>query len=444
MKKWMLLLGGLITPALMAQTPSSLCANAQRAIGGYDDHLPVRNLTYDSVDEFVASKPQVSSTGVETGSFIPPIQDLTQGIENHWCKMKKASIVARSFPKTLPPKTCADVQRSLLPAGSSLKVVEKRFNTGAGWAPSNARIGLDQEGLPTIEVTTLISADFVPVFGGMHYCKFITEKGLKEATKTLSEDYLPLLDLKTQVSALQNEKREILEVSFDKGIFGPRRALAFKPQNPKGHLILSPGGAIPVISMRGLAYEFMKQDLMVWVIKYPGNMGVVEEYTRAKDSVETLAQALKEDLSGIHMPKRFERQLEEGLPVYAFGHSLGGAILGDLLQGEGAFVDGVILYGVSQFANFAKDKPLNDIPTLLLQGENDGVIKNEAGLDELIELFKAKQGSHGYAKLPSLNHFCIITDPVGWGIIKNRDEKGRPHQACVKAVVEKSQAFLKF
>ncbi len=50
--------------------------------------------------------------------------------------------------------------------------------TGSSWVPSEVQITKTADGLTQIRATRLISANWVPIIGGMNYCKILSSEGV--------------------------------------------------------------------------------------------------------------------------------------------------------------------------------------------------------------------------------------------------------------------------
>ena len=100
------------------------------------------------------------------------------------------------------PKSCADIQRQwaesilesvpyLQPVADKISYGTTEHNTGFTWAPSKVRMksGSESQGY-LIEPQSLMTPDWIPVLGGMHYCKLLSPYGLIEFMDNIySRDY---------------------------------------------------------------------------------------------------------------------------------------------------------------------------------------------------------------------------------------------------------------
>ena len=52
--------------------------------------------------------------------------------------------------------------------------------TGSEWVPSQVLITKNSTGYTNIRASRLISANWIPIIGGMNYCKIISEEGARK------------------------------------------------------------------------------------------------------------------------------------------------------------------------------------------------------------------------------------------------------------------------
>ena len=144
--------------------------------------------------------------------------------------------------------------------------------------------------------------------------------------------------------------------------------------------------------------------------------------------------------------------IENDLPIRLFGHSLGGAVMGDSIFGQDLVFDQIILYGTLSFIQSHESQKITASDVQFLVGENDGLsINNATDLTNFIEKYqftKTTQNGeyriegtpHSFQLIPDLSHFCIVNDmTAGLDFLRKRDHEGPSPQACIHRL---SQYFI--
>ncbi|MCX6128833.1 MAG: hypothetical protein NTX25_07190, partial [Proteobacteria bacterium] len=182
----------ILWPILALLSSSSLqaldCGTAQRQLLSLSeenqDRLQIENREYSDLQSFVTSKPELAPARIVTGSLT--VQG--EAYEQLWCKMKsqEAVLAIAKVSSEGPALDCRDLNRKQLEEAlgdiqddhsqSSLESLgiqlesDKDFSTGAQWAPS--KLGMSKsDGVIRIQAMRLKSATWIPIVGGMNYCK---------------------------------------------------------------------------------------------------------------------------------------------------------------------------------------------------------------------------------------------------------------------------------
>jgi predicted esterase len=470
-------------PHYFQETESSedLCLRAQSLIGSYDLELlrDKSSMTlHTNVDDFVRSKPRIQDGLLAIQVYSPNPQEAQSEYPQLWCKLKSAADIARSrsieLNSTGPNQNCDRINQAffdqLLTASAPLKTaydssgykisfLNKSFYTGAEWAPSSPSIILNGKSI-TIRTTSLESLPGIPVIGGMNYCKFVAPQGLQELIQDLAkgeQSNFSKISLGSSASPLEiaGPKVTFQTVALPKELNGfiSRKADLYWPKSQaKGVFVVSPGGGVQPLHMRGLARQLAEEGHGVFVIHYPADMSIFEKLAGQKNSAFLYGERLKagelEQFQNLAPEIKTELQTQN-LPIRFFGHSLGGAILGDaIFKGTSPF-DQVILYGTLSFIQTTQSTVVS-IPNLqMLVGEHDGLSLNSP---DALSNFLSKYGFtekvsplehripetlHSLQVIPNLNHFCIVSDMTsGYSLFKSQDLPGPTPSECIPDFVD--------
>lgn len=449
-----------IAPLLCLAGSSQLqaldCVSAQKTILSLSEanqaQLAVENISYEDTKSFVESKPQISGKSITTGSYL----DGSKAYEGLWCKLKSQEAVKAEarLDSEGPAKDCAllnrqQSQEALVSLGIEADkldglgiqfAADKDFITGSQWSPSSVLVS-KKGGIVSVQAMRLKSATWVPVIGGMNYCKILSPAGA--------------LKLVQQQLAAKATAREIStqKIEWKGGLASTQSALlwlhgdaATAVESAKATFIISPGAEIPPEAMSGLADHITELGYLVLLVQYPNNSAILDSFNGHGNSAVNLAKAIKtkpQDISGI-VAKSLQSK-----PVYVLGHSLGGATLGDEIfhKNTASTFDHIFLYGTASFVKIG-DKIPTSSPVTLLFGENDGVSAKD--IPTVLKTFDITYVPDVFTPVPSktytnvlyqrlkgLNHFCIITDQsVGNASVKKNDGVGLDPEACVPALVE--------
>ena len=438
------------------------CADAQKIVLNLPqatlDSLSISTVDYEDTASFVQSKPLVSSAELITRSYVS-----TEGpYEQLWCKLKSQEAVSSTLKVTAlgSPHACALVQEQVLEAAlqehygtetahPSLKdlgislLEDKDFKTGSQWAPSQLIVKKTASGVE-LQATRLTSPTWVPVFGGMNYCKTISPQGARQLIAEASAQHE-----ETPFNSYQTQR---VEWQLG-GIFGKQSALFYFKDSiestiskAKGIYIISPGGEIPATAMSGLAEALSDKGFATFIVQYPKDLAILDTVSGRGNAALNLAERLK------HHPESIQSvdfSSLQPLAIHLFGHSLGGATLGSevIKPLEQSSVAQIVLYGTAQFVKMPGQTPLSHRPLALLFGEHDGLshgsipgfLKNY-GLsyqaDDFSPHASPDEAAIVYQQLKGLNHFCIISDQnVGNPSIKKKDGTGPAPQLCLEQLL---------
>ena len=205
-------------------------------------------------------------------------------------------------------------------------------------------------------------------------------------------------------------------------------ALAWFPKGaPKAALILNPGGQIPSNSMRDMAEVAVKLGYATYVVENAEDLPILPFNS---DNVRELATLLVNSPEKLkNLPANMVSAQKAGLKVFAMGHSMGGAVLGNDINDSKSVLSGIVLLGVSKFSSTPEKMT---VPTSFLYGEHDTVTNQS----ELVSL-SSKLGAKSFS-VPGVNHFCVISDAnVGSADYRKRDgaaDAGLNAQGCSERV----------
>lgn len=428
------------------------CREAQKLLLNTDEasreQLEIQDSAYTDLKAFVSSKPSVKDHAIFTSSYLTT----PQGYEELWCKLKsQEAVVSESQVSVLgSPRDCSELNRIQLesalaahPDGSrySLKSLgislldDLDLKTGSQWAPSNLKL-LRDDGTVRIQSTRLRSPTWIPVVGGMNYCKLISPRGAAQ-----------LLDEQIQAKASPREADIWHRIDW-KGAKGAyvlaQGQLDDTVAAAQASFLISPGAEVPPKAMQGLARELASRGYLPIVIEYQNNNSILEGLL-GRNSPSDLAQKIRKDPSSI---EGFDARPLQAKPIYILGHSLGAATLaGEVFRkGQPSSFDHIFLYGATSFVRLGGTDEPSATPLTFLFGENDGLsgpkipnflagfgIEFNPQSDEAIPSTRYPQVQARFLK--GLNHFCIVSDSaVGNAGLKKKDGPGLDTAACVASL----------
>jgi hypothetical protein len=467
---------------LKEPSAETTCLKAQELIGGYDHDVLAQksSLTvHKNLSEFIRSKPQIRGATLSIQVYNPAIEEADSEYTQLWCKLKSAADIARSkstleLPTLGEGKNCDRINKEffdeilasqpvLLSAfndsGYQINFRNKSFYTGAQWAPSVPTVNLTGPKQITITTTSLESIPGIPVIGGMNYCKFVAPQGLTQLIQDISKgeqsDFskIKLSDAATQMQ-IAGPDVSFHSVSLPSDFNGliPRKADLYWPKTPaKGVYIVSPGGSVAPLHMRSLARQIAEHGHGVFVVHYPLDIAMFEKIALQKNTAYLFANLLNDQnfdsMKGLPESIKIELQSQK-LPLRLFGHSLGGAIVGDSIFGDLSPFDQVILYGTSSFIQSNNSTQVGVSNLQIIFGENDGlsftdpadreIFAKKYGFTEKVSEIESRIPGelHGLHVLPGLNHFCIVNEMTsGNSLFKSRDNPGLAPSDCIPKLV---------
>jgi hypothetical protein len=458
------------------------CVVAQRLIGGYEAEAlerVVRLTIHDGLDAFLESKPQIGSDSLSLHGFTPTPRLASSEYPQLWCKLKSARDIARSRDISLLAAgeglNCDRINEALFAAaraadpasrgrleasGYQLAFRNETLLTGGQWAPSVAKIKLEPGRRLVVETTSLESLPGIPRFGGMNYCKLFAPEALKELLADIEAG-----DFTRVVVSDEADPREIVPPGLEFGrirykallgnLLSQKADVYWRRGELAGVYVISPGGGVDPLAMRGLAAAIVAKGHAVFVVHYPLDLAILERLTLRENSAYSLGLLLaRQQLAELHgLPDELAAALQQRkLPLKVLGHSLGGAILGDMLFKDGGPFDQVVLYGTSSFVKTTSRSKLEVPAFYAFFGQNDGLsletpakvdaLRQQLGVTEVVDAsrYRAKDKPFYVEVVPELNHFCVISDmTAGSAKQKGRDREGPVPSRCVSALVAKMQ-----
>lgn len=197
---------------------------------------------------------------------------------------------------------------------------------------------------------------------------------------------------------------------------------------PKGFLVISPGGKIEPTEMSLLCETFAKQGYVVFNIKYTQNVAAIP-LPGNQDRARRFAKAIKDDIGSLSgLPGRIAELASQDLPVYGFGHSLGGAALGTFGSESGSAFEKIVLFGTSKLIG---EPSVSDRRTSLIIGSNDTVV-SRSEISNLESVFDTE-----VVEVEGVNHFCILPNTSGDEEFRARDNSTDLDQVeCVNLLVQ--------
>jgi len=458
------------------------CMAAQARVAGFElrDISPMTTVTvHTELDSFLKSKPSVDASKIGLHAYVPSLASSESEYPQIWCKLKHASelraqnqlkgkdvseaggcqvVSSQFFDATMEQNS--ELKESYTAAGYKINFKNESHLTGGEWASSLPRIMVGENGNVTVSSTSLESLRGIPVVGGMHYCKLFDLPAYRQLAADLAVhdfDRVGFSQGEAFREAFKGGVFDTFEIKFN-GIFGqflPQRVQLVLPKKValKGSTIISPGGAVPALAMRGLARLIASKGYAVYIVHYPLDYAIVEKITLRNNSAFNLAGILRsgnlEKLKGVPAELVDYYKGHPDHPIIGFGHSLGGAILGGAIYGEENPFTRIVLYGTSSFVKSKEDTQVRAKQLTLLFGSEDGLtiksgddFKTHCGLlgntNESQPGLCKVEGTELMARLiPELNHFCIISDmSVGVKDKKEQDRTGLTPSLCIERLVD--------
>lgn len=195
--------------------------------------------------------------------------------------------------------------------------------------------------------------------------------------------------------------------------------------------IISPGGQIGPEDSKDLASEFARKGFMTIVVQYLGNVAAIpipgnqERAVRWAEEVKTRFDSFA--------PSSLQGRGIGSLPVYGFGHSLGGAALGTHGLSRGDLFEGIYLFGVGELI---KAPSLVSAEVVLAAGTEDGLIAERIANGDMAKLRSLLKDTD-LIRVEGVNHFCILPDAAGSEDFRARDSASSLAQnQCIEKVVD--------
>jgi hypothetical protein len=169
---------------------------AQALIGGYD-FKALKNVTehkaFHNIKDFQDSKPSVNKDSIKIYSYRTNLKGDLSKYECVWYKFKSPEVIdsVLEIPKIgnpVDPKKVLeltfDEAKKIVPFSAAIVNAKgykftfdsQDMRTGFNWISSDITLELKQDKKIYIKTPTLITNRYVPIFGGMTYCKVFTPK----------------------------------------------------------------------------------------------------------------------------------------------------------------------------------------------------------------------------------------------------------------------------
>ena len=397
------------------------CMRAQAVVENIDYESlksSMRLQIYKNSAAFSASKPTIRKQRLTLSQYTPK-----ENTGRLWCKLKTQKALQESslkFSIEGPPKTCQSMNKyifqkaleeldpllAVLYAKSPIKIQfakDLEFNRGDKWVESRLSIDYHKKNWQ-IAAPSLQTANWIPLLGGMQYCKLLSKKG----AKTLVEDIIDL----------QNISRH--EVSID-----GKKADLYYPLDAKSRLATA-------IFMVGANVDKSYYSLFAAKLAKHGFLVAVPNHNKRKNS-----NMPRQEVFNLTFKFIKEKSLDKNHPLYdrvdtknlaVLGHSLGGiaglAILDNKCKiptcwrsyKAPAAIKAAMVYGtntktpaIGSFFEVMNEK----IPILFIQGSQD----SKAKLSDTIMTFQqyTQNEKDALLAIKGANHFSIndVQNPKG-------------------------------
>ena len=424
------ILGLLIQTGLMAaEGPAELCLQAQQVVENYDESI-LQEVAFDvthytELSDFTASKPKIDDQTVRMGSYLGSTDTVPQQL---WCKFKNQEAIKRSLgiEPAGSPASCGlmnerivnaslaamDNDTQKLFASSPLTIAygkDQRLSRGDQWVKSQVLI-TEQDQKLVVQATTLRTANWIPVVGGMRYCKLLSPLGAETligqviSANGLQQDFLEEQLLENQVKQVSTQ-------------FGEDAVDIYFPAVTEKDLtaaVFIQGGKVDKKYYSDFAAKLAKSGFVVAVPArdsfFGKNMTQQIVLNETWDGLRSLNADGRSPL--------FQRIRTDKLAL--MGHSLGGlsslrimAEACSLPTCRGSYeapaeLAAVMVFGTNTrtpfIGNYAKIDTRN-IPLMFIQGTQDGVAEYEYGVKTFEE--KTKGDPQVFVTLEGANHFSI-------------------------------------
>ncbi len=168
----------------------------QALIGGYD-FKALKNVTehkaFNNIKDFQDSKPSVNKNSIKIYSYRSNLKGDLSKYECVWYKFKSPEVIDSVLkiprisnpvdPKKLLELTFQEAKKIVPYSAAIVDAKGYKFifdsqdmRTGFNWISSDITLELKKDKKITIKTPTLITNRYVPIFGGMTYCKVFTPK----------------------------------------------------------------------------------------------------------------------------------------------------------------------------------------------------------------------------------------------------------------------------
>ena len=438
----------------------------------------------DSAADFRKFKPVIDDDNtIAMAGYIPKQEERTARYQEIWCKGKGRVALEDRFlwPKSNTKSSyCGQLQQDMIEQVVRDQGIQfpryivkpRTYRSGIEWL-NNARLNLktqpliqwDQDGTLKVQPQVLQSSqwpDKIPVdsikrIAGQYYCKVLSRDGVQALAHDLAQKQYQWVGPSFRLDSDLAKLSAIPGV--DAGRFSWRSKNILSRSHyyvaheeslkniPKGIMVISPGGAIPPIAMRGLALSFAKKGYLSLVLSYPGNLAIFE----LESSVRSLALAVNNHR--VQAIAGYLSLLPQDLPLFAFGHSLGGAVLGRVVFSDDNPFDHIAIYGAASFFGADPDSLGQKPVTLLFGGQEragEGIVSSQ--LKTLKGLFGVELQDDGrywngsqvwVEELPFLNHFGILSDAyVGDDTLRSRDGNASDVRESVEVLIKKVDYYI--
>ncbi|MCP4133768.1 MAG: hypothetical protein GY754_22560 [bacterium] len=483
-----LLISVVILSAYQLKTASAndpidhFAVQAQALLGGYsiDSLSEVTTTTiHNDIDAFVKSKPSVSSSGLEIHCYRPTLAERASEYDQAWYKFKTPAAIDDALSIETTGSGAASEKilelafseaRKLVPEAAALvdaqgyifTFAKQNHLTGSTWAPATITLELRGNKEVYIKTPALVTHKIIPYLGGMNYCKVLTPSDAARILIDLAAknfDKIPFNSPNTAPLDLASGNEYSASAINWYGVIGDhfsQEALMFvnkdyeQSGNFKGTCMISPGGFIPAISMRGLAKEIASRGYVVFIIKYPTDLAFWESMDHREGSAVNLATLIKDkqldEINGLSSAAA-DFYSAGSSPMIVLGHSLGGAALGSLIFDDPYPFDNIILYGVTSFIKMPwQNSPAADSVDLFI-GINE--LKTSKKINKVLTelsinleadadgIHRSSGSNRTFEFIPELSHFCIISDmQVGSSSKREKDGLGPAPSESVEIFVD--------
>jgi dienelactone hydrolase len=360
---------------------------------------------------FVASKPKIQSGQILIQSYVPASSEHAAPYDQVWCKMKTGKAIDKAdfgVKSAGGEQSCAVVNKWVwhwveenvtdaavadwINSGRQVNFLsDSSLSRGDQWVSSEVTVAMVPGGAVSVRSTALVTAEWVPLLGGNHYCKLLSPAGV---VKLMQESLANAYDLNP--GSHLDETSAKYEVNLSEGaLYASGNSFTvtvnndpvdiFVPRIAQGEqliaAILMQGAKVDKSFYSNYAQLLGSYGFIVAIPNHKSLLG--NNFTEQKvfnQVWDYLKKANQDAASALYNRLNSSK-------LIAIGHSFGGSAVLNILQQKcgmptcvGSYrspaeLSSVVVYGTNTktplLGGFSEVKT-RSIPLLYLQGERDG------------------------------------------------------------------------